>query len=188
MSAAPLSPTIAQGPNPDALSRVWPYLPELRGYLRKRVPEADVEDVVQDVLLRIVRRGDGQVEYPRRYMFQAAEATLIDRFRAERSRRRDQHCELTRDHHPTDELCPERIHLSREAVRAARVALADLPQRTREILLAIRLEGQPAKVVAAAHGISISAVEKHLRRGLRSLAVSLNAVGAEPPPADLIRA
>lgn len=59
-------------------------------------------------------------------------------------------------------------------MRAARAALALLPQRTREIFLAVRLEGQSLKQVAASHGISTSAVEKHITRALNTLSVQLH--------------
>jgi RNA polymerase sigma factor (sigma-70 family) len=59
--------------------------------------------------------------------------------------------------------------------------LARLPERTRQILLAVRIEGASLKEAAARHGISTSAVEKHLSRALRALSESVRA--ATPPPA-----
>ena len=58
-------------------------------------------------------------------------------------------------------------------MRAAGAALAQLPQRTREILLAVRVEGHSLKTVAARHGISTSAVEKHITRALKALAAQM---------------
>lgn len=155
---------------PDILTALWPHLPELRGYLRKRLPASEVDDVVQDIFVRLVRRGDtGAVEFPRRYLYQVAQATLIDRHRQERSRCVPMHCELSGANLPHDELSPDRILLARDDVRAAQAVLAGLPQRTREILIAVRLEGCSLKIAAARHGISTSAVEKHLSRALRAL-------------------
>ena len=60
-----------------------------------------------------------------------------------------------------------------EDVRAAREVIAAMPERRRDILIALRLEGASLKVVAARYGISTSAVEKHLTRALQSLSESL---------------
>src|SRR3546814_13873364 len=52
----------------------------LRKYLRRRVPAADLDDVLQDVLLNIIRRADAAaIAHPKCYLFQAAQAALIDR-------------------------------------------------------------------------------------------------------------
>lgn len=155
------------------LALLWPYVGELRGYLRKRLPDAEADDVVQDVFMRLVRRGDGaHVLHPRRYIFQVAMATLIDRHRHAASRCSALHCELLDIELPPDELSPDRFLLARDEVRAARRVLAALPARTREILVAVRVEGESLKAVAMQQGISVSAVEKHLARALQALRTS----------------
>ncbi|MFN3514842.1 MAG: RNA polymerase sigma factor [Phenylobacterium sp.] len=164
----------------QVIAMLWPYMPELRGYLRKRLPPAEIDDVVQDILVRLVRRGDaGAVEFPRRYLYQVAQATLIDRHRQERSRCVPFHCELGEARLPHDELSPDRFVLARDEIRMAQEVLARLPERTRQILLAVRIEGASLKEAAARHGISTSAVEKHLSRALRALSESVRA--AQPP-------
>lgn len=160
-------------PAGDALAlfdRVLPLMPELRSYLRRRLGANEVEDVVQEVFLRLAQRGAGAVvETPKRYLFQVARAALIDRHRRDVSRCSAQHRELMEIDHPPDDLSPLRILEAREEVQAARAVIAAMPERRREILIALRLEGASAKTVAARYGISTSAVEKHLTRALRSL-------------------
>jgi len=152
-----------------AALQTWAHVDELRGYLRRRIPADDVDDVIQDIFMRLVQRGGATVDHPRRYLFKVALRTLIDRRRAARSRRAELHCELLDTDLPPDELSPERHLAAREDVKAARAVLAGLPPRTRDILVAIRIDGGTAKAVAAQHGISVSAVEKHLVRALRAL-------------------
>jgi len=149
---------------------VLPLVPELRNYLRRRLAANEVEDLVQDVFVRLAQRdATSAVEAPKRYLFRVARAALIDRHRRNVSRCSAQHRELTELDHPPDELSPLRILEAREKVRTARAVIAAMPERRREILFALRLEGASAKAVAARYGISTSAVEKHLTRALRAL-------------------
>lgn len=169
LGAAALRPP-ASRQDDSVLTAVWPHVAELRGYLRKRLPASEVDDVVQDIFVRLVRRGQGgEVQYPRRYLYQVALATLVDRHRHDKSRCGSLHCELLDAELPGDELSPDRFLLAREGVRAARQVLAGLPERTREILIEVRIEGGSLKAVAARHGVTVSAVEKHLIRALRAL-------------------
>jgi len=155
---------------PDLCRQVLPFVPELRGYLRRQVAAHDVEDVVQDVFLRLARRdGGAELETPKRYLYQVARAALIDRHRRDVSRHAAQHCDLSDANQPVDALSPLRVLEGREDVRAARAVIAAMPQRRREILVAVRLEGCSLKVVAARYGISTKAVEKHLARAFHDL-------------------
>src|SRR3546814_8606282 len=91
----------------------------LRKYLRRRVPAADLDDVLQDVLLNIIRRADAAaIAHPKCYLFLAAQAALIDRHRRQTTRRLDCHCQLEEPHHPVDDMSPLRILLSRDETRA----------------------------------------------------------------------
>lgn len=153
----------------------WRYVPELKSYLSKRLDRGEIDDVVQDVMLRLhTRDARWDIRFPKRYFYQVVRSTLVDLYRRNRSRCVQHHCELSPETHPRDELSPIRILEAREEVRAARAALDLLPQRTRDIFLAVRLEGQSLKQVAARHGISTSAVEKHITRALNVLSVKLH--------------
>lgn len=161
----------------------WRYVPELKSYLSKRLDRGEIDDVVQDVMLKLhTRDARWDIRFPKRYFYQVVRSTLVDLYRRNRSRCVHHHCELSPETHPRDDLSPIRILQAREEVRAARAALALLPQRTREIFLAVRLEGQSLKQVAASHGISTSAVEKHITRALNALSAQL--YDHEDPLAD----
>jgi len=150
--------------------QVLPLVPELRGYLRRQVAAHDVEDVIQDVLLRLARRDEpAELETPKRYLYQVARAAIIDRHRRDVSRHAAQHCDLSEVNQPVDAISPLRVLEGREDVRAARAVIAAMPARRREILVAVRLEGCNLKTVAARYGISTSAVEKHLTRAMHDL-------------------
>ena len=145
-------------------------MPELKSYLSRRLDASEIDDVVQDVMLKLHTRDDRwDIRFPKRYFYQVVRSTLVDLYRRNRSRCVQQHCELSPETHPRDELSPIRILEARQEVRAAGAALARLPERTRNILLAVRVEGHSLKTVAARHGISTSAVEKHITRALKAL-------------------
>lgn len=170
--ALPMSPHDRGAPpgGRGLLAALWPHVPELRGYLRRRLPAWEIDDVLQDIFVRLVRHGDATiVEFPRRYLYQVARGILIDRHRQELSRCAPLHCELGGARLPHDELSPDRFVLARDEIRAARRVIGQLPERTQQILLSVRIEGVSLKEAAARHGISTSAVEKHLSRALRAL-------------------
>lgn len=169
-------PVEAAAPAPDndsgLIDAFWPHLPLLRKYLRRRVPVSDLDDVLQDVLLSIVRRTDAAaVAHPKCYLFQAAQAALIDRHRRQATRRSDCHCQLDEPDHPVDEMSPLRILLAKDEVRAVEQTLSQLPERTQEILVAIRLEGSSLKSLASRYNISTSAIEKHVTKAAKALSV-----------------
>ena len=163
-----------ESPADDGLERLFesirPYIPELRGFLMRRVPGGEIEDLEQDILLRLCRRAEGgPVEHPRSYLYQVANAAIVDRHRREASRCSTFHCELSDAAHPLDELSPLRILLAREDVSATEAALGALPERTREIIIAMRLEGGSLKSLAHRYAISTSAIEKHVTRAMKAL-------------------
>ena len=165
---------------PDAplIDRMWTYIPQLRAYLRQRFPNSEADDVVQDVLLRLTQCTPSQsIEFPMRYLFQVANTVVIDQRRRAMTRRAECHRELTDRDHPADELSPLRILLGREEFHMTHAALESLPPRTREIIIATRVECVSVKSVATRYGISLSAVEKHLTRGLRALSAALVSPG-----------
>lgn len=160
------------GSAPDLVEAFWPHVPLLRKYLRRRVPVSDLDDVLQDVLLNIVRRADAAaVAHPKCYLFQAAQATLIDRHRRQTTRRKDCHCPLDEPDHPVDDISPLRILLAKDEVRAVETTLSQLPERTQEILVAIRVEGSSLKSLATRYNISTSAIEKHVTKAAKALSV-----------------
>jgi RNA polymerase sigma factor (sigma-70 family) len=158
----------------ESLRRVWPFLPLLREFVAKRVSANDVEDVVQESLVRVWRReGAAPIDHPKSYLFTIASAVIVDRSRRERVRQRNMHCGLEERHHPSDPLSPPRILLGREQLMIFMRGFERLPSRTRDILLAIRMEGQCFKSVAKRFGISVSAVEKQVTNALRVLSEQL---------------
>lgn len=142
--------------------------------MRRGVAVHDLDDVIQDVRLRLLRLDRAQtIENPQAYLFQITANLLRDRHRADRSRHRTDHVGIDdhelRDHSPG----PERLNLDRETLEQLRAAILALPQRTRSVFLLHRFEDFTYSEIAQHLGLSTSAVEKHMMRALRRIAREL---------------
>jgi RNA polymerase sigma-70 factor (ECF subfamily) len=158
------------------------YTPALRAFFSRRAHTDDVDDLIQEVLLRIQKRkAGGAVDNYEGYLFEVAANVLIDRSRRDKTRRRREHCELTEFDHPVDDISPERVLQGREKVARILNALNELPDRTRHVFVLARFEGLSYKDIAKRFGISVSAVEKHVMKAFRHLTERLrNEEGPSP--------
>lgn len=158
--------------------------PLMSFFLRRTGSRQDAEDLTQEVFLRIIRREDElPAEFAEVYIFKIAANLLRDRARQAVSRQKPDHFSLEAaggadpgSHRvPADlieDLGPERVLLSQEALAAALTALEALGERTRDIFVLYRLENMKQRQIAALYGISVSSVEKHVARATEHLALA----------------
>lgn len=166
----------------DLSSKALPYGRNLRHFFMKRAPVGEVDDLVQEVMLRIHQRRDPpHVHNVEGYVYQVASSVLHDNRRRGVVRMRSAHCELTDTLHPVEEVSPERVLQARQDVRRVFAELEAMPPRTRHILMLVRFEGMSYAVVAEHMGISVSAVEKHIMRAMRRLKECLHNADGEKP-------
>lgn len=144
----------------------------LTGFFRRRVKQQDdVLDLVQEVFVRLAGRADvDEIQNLRGYIFQVAASVLADRQRRRVVRHQDAHVELDLEQMGEPEIGPDRIVAGREALKAALLALDQLPERTRTIFVLRRLEGLRYIEIGKRLGLSVSAVEKHMVRAVEHLA------------------
>jgi len=146
------------------------YAPALRRYFSKRAPVDEVQDLVQEVFLRIqAQERDSPIEHLDRYLFTVAASVLADRARRRLVRHDKSHETLEEIHYPTEEVTPERVLLDREALQTVVAAIAELPARTRTVFVLHRFEEMTCTKIAEELGMSVSAVEKHIMKALRVL-------------------
>lgn len=150
---------------------VWEtYVPGLRRYFAKRVPASDIDDLVQEVFLRMRTHESGApIEHFERYLFTVAASVLSDQRRRQLVRHQSDHESLTDSHCPVEEISPERVILDREAVGTVVTAIAELPPRTRDVFVLHRFEEMSCSAIASHLGITISGVEKHIMKALTLL-------------------
>jgi len=143
----------------------------LGAYFRRRIRNAsEVEDLVQEVFLRLTVRGTPDTaEHANAYIFQIAASVLADRYRRRTVRRADEHVALDPDLCGEQDFDPARIYAGKQALNAAAAALMTMPERTRTIFLLRRIDGLRHQAIAKQLGISVSAVEKHMVRAIEHL-------------------
>lgn len=135
----------------------------------------EIDDMVQQVFERLLKRGDVTgMERLAGYVFQTASSVLNDHLRRRRSRHADAHDEFDERSHGDVDFSPEHVLLERERLARATAILLELPERTRVIFVLRRLEGMKYLDIAARLGISVSAAEKHMERAVARLAESLD--------------
>ncbi len=145
-------------------------------YVRRHWPhEADIEDLAQEALLRLLR-ASVRAENAEAYVVQIASNLMRDRARRNQSRQVDRHTSLDDniEYLPSEEPGCERVYESRRRFDRFRAALAGLPPRCREVFLLQRYEGLTYTAIAKRLGISVSAVEKHMMRALLHLQTRLD--------------
>lgn len=135
----------------------------LRPFVAQKVPAPDVDDVMQDVFLRM-QRGLASLRDEERFtswLFQITRSSVADHLRA-----RQRH-PLEGDS-PTDAPAPSPDD-DRDAARALAACVsmfvARLPSPYREAVTLVELEGMTAREAASMVGISVSGMKSRVQRG-----------------------
>ena len=146
------------------------YAVPLARYFRARVRSAaDIDDMVQEVFLRLAaRREGGTLEAPENYLFTVAASVLNDSFRRA-TRRGGAHQLFDEWLHAEEDFSPERVYLGREQLRVVETALHELPERTLVVFVLHRYEDMSYAQIARRLQVSVSAIEKHMIKALAHL-------------------
>lgn len=134
---------------------------------------SDVEDLLHEVWINVASKPSaGPIADPLAYLFRCAHNLIIDGRRAEvqRIRRERMWTELA-THGGCDgyEESSERAVMARETLQEAERVLDELGTKTKRIFYRYRLDGLTRSEVAQEMGLSVSAIEKHLRRAYQRL-------------------
>lgn len=160
----------------DAAARgAWRDLDQkLRPFIARRVrAEADVDDVVQDVFLRM-QRGLGGLRDDERFgpwVYQVARSAIADHQRAA-ARHRVVDGEPD-DEQPSTEEVGDDGAVERELSTYVAPFVAMLPSPYREALTLTEIEGMTQKDAATMLGISLSGMKSRVQRGRRLLRSAL---------------
>ncbi|MEH2566398.1 sigma-70 family RNA polymerase sigma factor [Bradyrhizobium sp. AZCC 2289] len=145
--------------------------PRLRAYYKRRMMGAgrgaeEAEDLVQETLLAVhLKRHtyDPDALFTP-WLHAIARYKLIDHLRSNKMSRMD----VPIDDH--QELMAADDHASTEGTHDMAKLLGRLPQRTRQAIEAVKLEGKSVAETAARYGMSESNVKISIHRGLKALA------------------
>lgn len=168
--------------------------PALLRYVRARLRnEGESEDILQDLWLKLSNLETGPISEPLAYLYRMAENQVLDRRRSA-MRRTNRETQWTKgqidgtvDSSVDSQPSAERTLIARDFLKRVNEALDALPDRTAYAFRAVRIEGTPQKDIAAAMGVSLSAVEKHLQNAYRAvvdLKLNLDAEQAWPERLD----
>ena len=145
----------------------------MRFMLARQCDPANVEDLLQDLYVKLASNRTGPVSNPRAYLYQMANNLMHDHRRGRRRQEeRDDHWTRSRigpDLEMASEPSPEEITIARDELERVNEVLASMPDRTSQILKMYRLENLSQKEIACRLDLSLSAVEKHLQRAYRKL-------------------
>jgi RNA polymerase sigma-70 factor (ECF subfamily) len=154
--------------------------PALLRLLTARLGSPDeAEDVLQDMWFRLERVPTGPIAEPAAYLFRMAANLATDRRLS--NTRREKRDDSWMSHMPGDDDYPdaERQMIASDELRRVEAALDEMPERMRRALLLFRVEERPQKDIAEDLGITVSGVEKLLRRGYRQLTEKMLGLGAD---------
>jgi RNA polymerase sigma factor (sigma-70 family) len=149
----------------DALFRR--QTPALLRFLTRRTSRDEAQDLAQEAFLRLTRAADSQVLLrPEAYLARIARNLLRDRAKSVSGHRERTHDVLEPELHAANDGDPHLALEARQLLQRHEAAVLKLKPKTREIYLRHRLEGQSYAEIAAAFGIGVSAVEKHMMNAI----------------------
>jgi RNA polymerase sigma-70 factor (ECF subfamily) len=142
----------------------------------------DAEDVLQDLWLKLDQMSSRPIQAPAALLFRAAANLATDRRIA--SARRSARDSAWAAHQPTPDDVPgiERALLAREMLDQANRAIEAMPPRMAAALRLYRIEGLGQRDIAEQLGISVSAVEKLLRKAYDRIVTIARAQASEEAP------
>jgi RNA polymerase sigma-70 factor (ECF subfamily) len=131
---------------------------------RHRSNAAEAEDLLHEAFLRYeLRKRQGPVTNPAGFLLRAAANLAVDEHR-KRRHLAPQPFELACQSWPDPAPAIDETLVLRARLKRVWQGLEALGKRTREVFLMHRLEGYKQHEIAAALGISRSAVEKHIAK------------------------
>ena len=154
--------------------------PLLRRLLAARLGSAEeAEDALQDLWLRLAALDGADIVQAVPFFCRMATNLATDRrIAAARRGARDGAWEEVQPQ--SEEYAdPERIAAARSELAHAHALIAAMPDRMREAFTLFRFDEQPQRVIAERMGITVSAVEKLLRRAYHYLHENRDARGAD---------
>jgi RNA polymerase sigma-70 factor (ECF subfamily) len=153
-------------PSPVTTDALWSaFASPLRGFIARRVPPSDREDVLQDVFIR-VQRNIAEVEAAERldaWIFRIARSAIIDRARTTRryeglterfAREGTASAEVDAEDPVVAEIVP---------CLTPMIAMLDAPYR--EAIALTEIEGLTHAAAAARLGLSVSGMKSRVQRG-----------------------
>jgi RNA polymerase sigma factor (sigma-70 family) len=168
------------GPDVDVATELanafMAHRPQLAGFLRAHMGSGlagiDVEDVMQELWLRCCRTDTASISNPRSYLFRMGHNLVLNLAReAARARARDAEWGYVnnRDKDAVEMPSAERSLLASEQLALVDDTLLNVGHRAAGIFRRYRIDGVDQRRIAEEFGVSLSTVEKDLRKAYDAL-------------------
>ncbi len=147
--------------------------------VKRGVSTSMAADIVHDAFVRMLRTPANDLANARSYLFKTATNIAIDEYR--RQRRTSRIMEPDPDFGlsvPDAAPQPDAVLIASDQIAALHRALADLPPRTREVLLLSKFEGLTYVEVGERLGIAKNTVMAHLAKAITILRSRLRDVSS----------
>ncbi|WP_164516130.1 RNA polymerase sigma factor [Sphingomonas sp. 2R-10] len=142
----------------------------VRFFNRHAQDKADVPDLVQDALLKLIRTNlPEKIDNPDSYVISVARSVLVDHHRRRQARHAGDHASLDEVDVSSTDFGADRVLDSRAMAERIQAALLELPERTRDVFALRTLREMRMAEVARTMRISLSTAEKHHARALAHL-------------------
>lgn len=166
--------------NGKVIEAVWAEMYEgLRAFISRRISnEADVDDLMQEVFLRVHQRLDSLKELTRvtGWIYQIVRHAIVDYYRVQ-GKRQDRPMGLGAElekNRPVPLLSIRGAselegHARQEISACVRPLIAQLSQEYRDALIMVELEGQSQSMAAQKIGLSLSGMKSRVQRARKQL-------------------
>jgi RNA polymerase sigma factor (sigma-70 family) len=165
---------------------VLPHERDLRAYLSRTTHSVDVDDVVQESFLRVLRAQEtGRIANARAYLFRTARNAVYAVFR-----RPQIFSPASVTDSDTSRIVEEGLDVAERVSTSEEIAMLldaieSLPARCREVFILRKLQGVSQKEIAQRLGISECTVQVQVARGARKCTEFFRRRGLTPKAPDL---
>lgn len=164
--------TIAMSPQErtEKLSAlVKEYQPKMQAYVSRYLQPQDVEDLVQDVFVRLISYKDlFLIKELNAFIYVTALNLVRDRAKHRHTIASKQFVDISKVQ-LTTEIDPQSIVAALEELELLGHEIEKFPSRRQEVFVLQRLRGKTYREVATQLGISVGMVEKHMTRAIKQL-------------------
>ena len=172
-----------RGADPEVVAWVSSHIVPFEAELRQKLAficrgQGEVDDLVQDVYYRLLRLPSvAHIDDPRNYLFQIARNIVIDQVRRKAVVNIETMHGLDELIVPDDQPSPERVAMARAELKWGLGAIANLPDRCREVFRLRKIYGMSQAEAAQNLGVSENVVEKETMRGMHIISDIVARVG-----------
>jgi RNA polymerase sigma-70 factor (ECF subfamily) len=157
---------------------VLPHEPDVRIWLRRRFPDAEADDVIQEAYSRIAGARIGGISSGRAYFIATARNIVIEQMRRRRVVRFQALSAFDAESLVDEAPSPEQITAHRRRLDAVREVVQVMPALCREIFTLRKFYGYSQREIAGRLGVSENIVEKEVARGVRLVLETVSGDGS----------